>query len=299
MKLIKLSTTRDVMVVRSILFSMSGCKWGEAMESTSVHSNGIVLLSYRLIGLLSDTSAQLEFTCSFFLEIGMQWTSDRELFNVMRNKLFTAVIGDVLDVMGLQHQFLPPEVRPLGPKMRLVGRAMPVLEADFFDAVSPTGNSPLSKQQFGLMFRALDSLKENDIYFASGSSPRYALWGELMSTRAMKLGAAGAVVNGYSRDTEGVLALNFPCFSYGSYAQDQGPRGKVVDFGVPVELGGVRVNPGDIVFGDRDGVVIVPKAAEDEAVRLALEKVEKENTVRKAIEAGMSTVEAFEKFGVM
>ncbi|HEX7934233.1 MAG TPA: RraA family protein [Paraburkholderia sp.] len=217
----------------------------------------------------------------------------------MQTKLFSAVIGDVLDVMGLQHQFLPPQIRPLDPAMRLVGRAMPVLEADFFDAVSPSGNSPLSTQQFGLMFHALDSLKENDVYLATGSSPRYALWGELMSTRAMKLGAAGAVVNGYSRDTDGVLGLDFPCFSFGSYAQDQGPRGKVVDFGVPVELGGVRVNPGDIVFGDRDGVVIVPKVAEQEAVRLALEKVEKESAVRVAIEAGMSTVEAFEKFGVM
>jgi 4-hydroxy-4-methyl-2-oxoglutarate aldolase len=229
----------------------------------------------------------------------MQWTNDRDLFQLMRTKLFSAVIGDVLDVMGLQHQFLPPQIRPLDPAMRLVGRAMPVLEADFFDSVSPSGNSPLSNQQFGLMFHALDSLKENDVYLATGSSPRYALWGELMSTRAMKLGAAGAVVNGYSRDTDGVLGLNFPCFSFGSYAQDQGPRGKVVDFGVPVELGGVRVNPGDIVFGDRDGVVIVPKSAEQEAVHRALEKVEKESAVRVAIEAGMSTVEAFEKFGVM
>ena len=79
------------------------------------------------------------------------------------------------------------------------------------------------------MFAALDSLKPHEVYVASGSSPRYALWGELMSTRALHLKAAGAVLDGYVRDTLGIYALNFPTFGYGSCAQDQGPRGKVVD----------------------------------------------------------------------
>ncbi len=120
-----------------------------------------------------------------------------------------------------------------------------------------------------------------------------------MSTRALRLGAAGAVLDGYSRDTNGILRLNFPTFSAGRYAQDQGPRGKVVDYRVPVEIDGVRVTPGDILFGDLDGVVVIPQAAEEETIRKALEKVHKENLVRKALEEGYSTVEAFKKFGVM
>ena len=120
-----------------------------------------------------------------------------------------------------------------------------------------------------------------------------------MSTRAMKLGAEGAVLNGYSRDTKGILALNFPTFSYGRYAQDQSCRGKVVDFRVPIEMDAVRVMPGDIVFGDLDGVLIVPKEAEREAITRALEKANAENGVRAAIENGMSTVDAFRNFGVM
>jgi regulator of RNase E activity RraA len=96
-----------------------------------------------------------------------------------------------------------------------------------------------------------------------------------------------------------VLELGLPVFSYGGYAQDQGARGKVVDYRVPVEIESVRIRPGDIIFGDRDGVLVIPKEAEEEAVRKALEKAGTENAVRIAIERGMSTVEAFEKFGVM
>ena len=120
-----------------------------------------------------------------------------------------------------------------------------------------------------------------------------------MSPRARILGAAGAVVDGYHRDTRGILALGFPTFSYGSYAQDQGPRGKVVDFRVPIEVGQVRVEPGDVIFGDLDGVCVVPRAAEEEVFRRALEKARTEGLVERAIQDGMSTEEAFERFGVM
>ena len=177
-------------------------------------------------------------------------------------------------------------------------RAMPVLEADFF-GTSQLGQNTLSAKPFGLMFQALDSLKAHEIYVASGSSPHYALWGELMSTRALHLKAAGAVVDGYCRDSAGILALNFPTFCYGTYAQDQGPRGKVVDYGLPIEIGGVRIRPGDIMFGDRDGVLVIPREAEAEAVAKAFEKAATENKVRIAIQNGMNTVEAFAKFGVM
>ena len=228
----------------------------------------------------------------------MKFADDTELFAAMRGKLFTAVVGDILDTMGLLHQFLPPHIRALRDDMVTIGRAMPVLEADFF-GVAQEGHAPISGKPFGLMFAALDGLKPHEVYIASGSSPRYALWGELMSTRAMHLKAAGVVVDGYIRDSAGILALNFPTFSYGSYAQDQGARGKVVDYGVAIEIANIRIRPGDIIFGDRDGVLVIPREAEEQAIRLAFEKVATENKVRLAIEGGMSTVEAFERFGVM
>ncbi len=229
----------------------------------------------------------------------MQWANETEMFAAMRRELFTAVLGDVLDALGLLHQFLPPNIQPLQADMVVLGRAMPVLEADFSAARAETGQTPLSQKPFGLLFEALDDLQPNEVYVATGGSPHYALWGELMSTRAVQLGAAGAVVNGYSRDTHGILRLNFPTFSIGRYAVDQRPRGRVVDFRVPVEMAGLRIAPGDIVFGDIDGVLVIPRAVEAEAIQRAFEKVRQENLVRTALEGGMSTVEAFAKFGVM
>ncbi len=138
-----------------------------------------------------------------------EWKNDDELFALIRSELFTAVVGDILDKLGYLHQFLPPALRPLHDKMVMVGRAMTVLEAD----INQISDSRLLKKPFGLMLEALDDLKKNEVYICSGASPTYALWGELMATRARLLGAAGAVVDGYSRDTSGILAMEFPCFS--------------------------------------------------------------------------------------
>lgn len=227
------------------------------------------------------------------------WKNDKELFDIVKKELFVALVGDVLDKLEYQHQFIHPQIKPLRNDFVVIGRAMPVLEADVFEEVVEGTKNTLMKKPFGIMFEALDSLKENDVYICTGASPRYALWGGLMSTRAIKLGAAGAVLHGYSRDTNEILNLNFPTFSYGGYAQDQGPRGKVVDYNVPIEINGIKVNPGDIVYGDRDGVLIVPKEVEEEAFNGAIEKARGEQLVKKALEEGMSTVDAFNKYGIM
>src|SRR5690606_1270262 len=167
------------------------------------------------------------------------WKNDDELFSIAKKELFVALVGDILDKIGYKHQFLPPSIKPLQNDFVAIGRAMPVLEADVFDEVVENTNNPLLKKPFGLMFEALDSLQKNEIYICSGASPRYALWGGLMSTRALKLGAAGAILHGWSRDTDEILKLGFPTFSYGGYAQDQGPRGKVMDYRTPIEIEGV------------------------------------------------------------
>lgn len=227
------------------------------------------------------------------------WNNDTELFNLMRTELFTAVVGDVMDKIGLQTQFLPPYLNVLDRGMIIAGRAMTVLEADVFDEIASGGANPLMAKPFGLMFEALDSLTQNDVYICTGSSPEYALWGGLMSTRALHLGAAGAVLDGYVRDSKEILELGLPVASRGCYAQDQGPRGKVLDYNVPLTIGGVRINPGEIIFGDCDGVLSVPRDQEVAIIDAALEKVRGESAVRKALENGMSTVEAFETFGIM
>lgn len=227
------------------------------------------------------------------------WKNDDELFSLARRELYSAVIGDIMDMMGYTHQFLPPRVQPLREDLIVCGRAMPVLEADDDGGEGPGRANDLLNRPFGLMLRALDDLRKDEVYICTGSSPRYALWGELMSTCAMNQGAAGAVVNGYSRDTRGILSLNFPTFSYGRYAQDQRPRGKVMDLRCMIKIEGVTVAPGDIVFGDMDGVCIVPRAIETEVMSRAWEKAHGEKRVFNAIKGGMKAQEAWDTFGIL
>jgi regulator of RNase E activity RraA len=224
-----------------------------------------------------------------------QWKHDYELFQNIKKQLYTAVIGDVMDRMGFLNQFLPPQIRPLDNKMFIAGRAMTVLEED----VNPSDNNLHQKKPFGKMLEALDNLLPGEIYICSGASPTYALVGEIMMSRAFHLKAAGAVVNGYSRDTNGLLKLGLPIFSFGSYSQDQAPRGKVTDYRVPIKIGNVPVNNGDIVVGDIDGVCVVPREIETEVFIKAREKATGENRVLKEIQTGMSANEAWNKFGIM
>ncbi|NBF40814.1 MAG: RraA family protein [Spirochaetes bacterium] len=218
------------------------------------------------------------------------WNTATELYELMRRELYTPVVGDILDTHGLYHQFLPPEIRALREDMRIAGAAMPVLMMDVFE---------MQEQPFGLMTQALDDLNPNEVYIASGALHRSANWGEIMTATAKSRSAAGAVVNGYHRDTPQVLSQNFPVFSRGNFAQDSGPRMKVADFRVCIEIEGVRVAPGDVVFGDVDGVLIIPADVVDVVVTRALEKVRGEKTVRREIENGMSSTEAFRKYGIL
>lgn len=218
--------------------------------------------------------------------------NDPELLRLVRERLFSAVIGDVMDKAGPMHQFLPPEVRPILPEMTIVGRAMPVLVADVAEGDT--------SDPFGVMFRALDELKPGEVYITAGGSLTFSLWGGLMTTRAMKLGSAGAVFDGFHRDTNEIVNRGYPCFSRGAYAQDQRGRGRAVDYRSPIVFAnGTRCAPGDLVVGDVDGVVIVPAGMVADVVRDAIAKVDGEDHVRRQIEAGEPTASVFARTGIM
>lgn len=231
--------------------------------------------------------------------MALVWRDDSELFVLARRELFTAVLGDVMDKLQLIHQFLPPSIRSLDRDFMMIGRAMPVLSVDVFQETVKGSANKLFEKPFGLMLEALDDLHPNEVYVNTGSTPRNAMWGELMSIRAQKLQAAGAVLDGYIRDTKAVLKLQFPTFCRGSYGQDAAARYKVVDFRIPIEIGAVRIEPGDIVVGDVDGVCVIPQRASDEVFSRALEKVRGERLVRTVLLEGWSAVAAFEKHGIM
>ena len=216
-------------------------------------------------------------------------TEPIDIVRAVGGELNTAVIGDILDEMGFRKQFLPPEIRALHPDTTMVGLAMPVLEQDTSGPADP----------FGKMFEALDSLRPGEVYLAAGGSMTYALWGEMMTTVALRKQAAGAVLHGHIRDTNKVRRLGLPVFSCGSYAQDQRGRGRVTDYRVPIVIGDVRIDPGDILVGDVDGVIAIPAKAAAECVRRARQKLSTESEVLKELIGGLDSAKAFDKFGVM
>lgn len=232
------------------------------------------------------------------------WNDDDEMFSLMKTKLNTPVVGDILDQMGYCHQFLPSEIRPLealvpadayvdrnlpDQRLKIAGYACTILENDVFGA---------PKKPFGYLTEALDQLKKNEVYVATGAH-NSALWGELLTATAKTRGAAGAVLDGYSRDTPQVLGQNFPVFCRQCWAQDSSIRTYVCDMRCTIEIGQVTVHDGDLVFGDIDGVLIIPREIMNEVLEKALIKASGEKKVRRAIEGGMSATEAFRQFGIL
>ena len=219
-----------------------------------------------------------------------EWDNDEQLFLLIRNELYTPVVGDILDRHGRYHQFLPPTIRPLDPRMVVVGFAMPVVQIQVFGP---------QERPFGRLTEALDALRPGEVYVGTGGALNCANWGEIMTAAAKARGAVGAVVNGYHRDTPQVLEQDFPAFSRGCYAQDSGVRMQVVDFRCPIEIGQASIRPGDLVFADIDGVLIVPADLIDAVITGALEKSRAEKAVRREIEQGLSATDAFKKYGIL
>lgn len=205
-------------------------------------------------------------------------------------QLSSAVIGDILDQLGRVRQFLPPEIRPLRADMVVVGRAMTVV----------IGNTPSRPDRaFGRLTEALDQLAPGEVYLAQGGGTDAAAWGELLTATARGRGAVGAVIDAYHRDTVKVLAQNWPVFSRGAYAQDARARTVLLDYRVPVTIGQVKIAPGDLIFGDLDGTVVIPASIEQEVFERAIAKSRIEAEVRSRIDAGATSSEVFDRYGVL
>jgi regulator of RNase E activity RraA len=212
-------------------------------------------------------------------------------FFSMREKLYAAVLADVLDELGLRRQAMDWSLRPVGPRMVVVGRAFTVLATDVYEVPE----NPYEKE-----LEAVDRLSAGDVMVATtNGSTSSGFWGELLTTAAKGKGARGAVIDGLTRDSAQILDLGFPLFVRGYCPLDSKGRTDVISYGSPIECGGVRVRTGDVVFGDNDGVVIVPEEVAEETLRRAVEKVSGENEMRRALQDGMGVVEAFNKYGIL
>jgi regulator of RNase E activity RraA len=212
-------------------------------------------------------------------------------FDTMRRELYSAVVCDALDALGYPRQSPRVALRPLTGVHVLVGRCRTTLWADM---------AHVDPRPYELELVAVDGCKPDDVMIAAaGGSMRSGIWGELLSTAARNGGCAGAIVHGAVRDTAKMAAMGFGCFALGTSPYDSQNRQRVVDVDVAVEIDGVRFAPGDLVFADDDGVVVVPREVEHEAIARAWAKVHAENVTRDAIRGGMKAVAAYRKYGVL
>jgi regulator of RNase E activity RraA len=216
-----------------------------------------------------------------------------QALSVLRARLFTSVLSDCLDAAGHRGQAMQARIRPLDESLVLCGRARTGLYMDVYEAIE--GENP-----YELEIRLIDDLKTDEVpVFACGGSGRIAPWGELLSTAARARGAAGVVMDGLTRDVRAIREMKFPVFSGGIGPLDSKGRGKVMAIDVAVEVAGARVAPGDLVFGDADGVVVVPRAIEDQVVAAALAKVAGENATREALARGEKLADVFKRHGIL
>lgn len=210
---------------------------------------------------------------------------------MMRKKLYSAVVSDALDGLGYMRQSPRVQLPPVTGCPLLIGRCKTTLW------VAMAHEDP---RPYELELRAVDNCKPDDVQIAAaGGSTRSGIWGELLSTAARNSGCIGAIVDGCVRDVDKMTTMGFPVFARGTCVYDSLNRQRVVDVDVTVEIDGVAFHPGDLVIADRDGVVVVPRDIETEAIGRAWDKVHAENVTRDAIKNGMKATAVYEKYGVL
>lgn len=221
----------------------------------------------------------------------MKFGSDQERFAVLREKLYTAVVSDMLDSVGFRHQAMRHDIRPLHPDFVIVGRAR---TAYWIEEYKVRDNPYLNEIEL------IDSLRPGEVSVHSTDlSWNIAPWGELLSTASKMRGSTGAIVDACTRDVKKILEMGFPVFTRGIKPLDSRGRGYLEAYDVPIRCGDVTVRPGQIVFGDYDGIVVIPQEVEDEVLAKALEKVTGENNTRRELLEGRLLMDVYKKYGIL
>ncbi len=216
---------------------------------------------------------------------------EREFFDHLTKDLYTGVLSDVLDGLGYRDQAMTHEIRPVWIGARIVGRAHTVLSTDIYTQPA---------DPYEMEIQAIDSVPANHVVVAAtNKSVRTCLWGELLSTATRARGGRGAILDGHTRDVGRIEQMGFPVFATGMRPVDSKGRGAIISYGDPVICGGVLVHEGDIVVADVDGIVVIPRAVEEEAIALAQSKATSENEMREWLLQGRTLREAFNRFGIL
>jgi regulator of RNase E activity RraA len=210
---------------------------------------------------------------------------------LIEEKLSSSIVSDVLDGMGLRGHAMGTSIRPLHDDMVVAGYAATMLMAENYD---------YEKDTFSLQFKAIDNLREDEVMIVSAQgTERAALWGELLSSAARYRGARGAIIEGVARDVKLIRKMRFPVFSMGINPISSKGRLIAVDYACPVEILGVKVNPGDLIIADIDGVVVVPKDFAEDTVEKAFEISASETKTRDELNKGVGLYEVYKKYGII
>jgi regulator of RNase E activity RraA len=215
--------------------------------------------------------------------------SDLPLIERLAEIPYTGAITDILDEMGYPNHTLPHSIQSLVPGQTLAGRALTLL------------GEPSEVQDPEIFFppvlNMLGTIKPGDVLTYQTNDNTSAHLGELSSETAKFRGARGAVIDGGARDTEYIFRLGFPVFARYKTPADIRGRWLLVDWNVPIVIGSVAIAPGDLVVGDRDGVIVIPQKIAEEVITKAEEVVHTENLVRKAILEGVLPIDAYRRYG--
>lgn len=216
---------------------------------------------------------------------------DIALCELVERTLYTAVVSDSLDQLGVRHQAMSEYLRPVHKRCKFAGWARTISCSDVYHVVD---------NPYAIEIESVDSLLPGEVaVIGTQKSKRNAPWGELLSTAAKARGARGAIVDGLIRDVEKTEELGFPVFAAGIKPVDSMGRGLVTAYNVPVECGDVIVNPGDFIFADYDGVIAIPSSVLNEVVARATDKVRREDGSRAELMAGGYLRDVFKKYGVL
>ncbi len=215
----------------------------------------------------------------------------REYYDLIEEKLYTAILADIMDGLGYRNQVMRYDIRPVYPDAKVVGRAATMLGVEAYT---------IPAEPYALELTLLDDLKQGEVVVCTiQGARRSSVWGELLSTHTRAKGGRGAIMDGLTRDAWGIVAMKFPVFATGLTPADSKGRCEIISIRQPIEVGGVLVNDGDLVVGDQDGCLAVPQAIEDKVMEWALEKVSAENKVRDILAQGASIRQVFKDYGVL
>jgi 4-hydroxy-4-methyl-2-oxoglutarate aldolase len=220
-----------------------------------------------------------------------EFATERDMFDLMAQKLAASVISDILDALGFRDQVMRATIRPLYPEALVVGRAMPVLYAEVFE---------VPEKPYQMEMEVVDGLRPDDVLVAyAPATAKAALWGGLLSTAAKARGARGVVIEGMTRDVKQITSMAFPVFASGVSPLDAKGRLRVFAYRCAIECGGVLVEPGDVIFGDSDGVVVIPQDVAVETITEALQKLEAEHRSEDELKKGTLLRDVYAKHGVL